>query len=364
MKGGQRNLYDLTLQDLRTDFEGMGIEPYRANQIYHWLYQKRASGFDRMTDLPQTLRTQLEETYTTTLPALLHEQTDQGVAKDLLELGDGLAVECVRIDSKDGATACISSQTGCELGCAFCATARAGPVRNLSAGEIVGQYLHLSREIPIRNVVLMGMGEPFLNYETVMKAIHVFTESEGLKIGARRITVSTAGMVPEIYRFAEEHSQVNLAISLNAPDDATRKKIMPIARYYPIDRLMKACHFYTKTTRRRLTFEYVLLREINDKPKHAEELAKLVKGDLFHVNLIAHNPVKGSGRKAPEKNRVEQFLRILTDRGVAATLRRSPGQSIDAACGQLTTQHAGIVAPASCRHPARFDDEEQGTSIE
>jgi 23S rRNA (adenine2503-C2)-methyltransferase len=200
--------------------------------------------------------------------------------------------------------------------------------------------VYLSREVPIRNVVVMGMGEPFLNYEAVMRAIHILSESEGLQIGSRRITVSTAGMVPEIYRFAEEHSQVNLAISLNAPDDAARKKIMPIARYYSIDRLMKACHFYTKTTHRRLTFEYVLLREINDKPKHAEELAKLVKGDLFHVNLIAHNPVKGSGPKAPEKHRVEQFMRTLTDRGVTVTLRRSPGQSIDAACGQLTAKDA------------------------
>ncbi len=347
MNSGHENLYDMTLQDLRADFEGIGIKPYRAKQVFHWLYRKRATGFDQMTDLSQDLRSRLEERYAIVLPAVLRQQTAEGTAKDLLELGDGLAVECVRIDSKDGATACVSSQTGCELGCAFCATARVEPVRNLSAGEIVGQYLHLSREVPVRNVVLMGMGEPFLNYEAVMKAIQILTESEGLNLGARRLTVSTAGMVPEIYRFAEEHSQVNLAISLNAPDDAVRKKIMPIARYYPKDRLMKACHFYTKTTRRRLTFEYVLLREINDKPKHADELAKLLKGDLFHVNLIAHNPVKGSGQKAPERQRVEQFLLTLTDRGIAATLRRSPGQSIDAACGQLRADSSSGILPAT-----------------
>jgi 23S rRNA (adenine2503-C2)-methyltransferase len=209
-------------------------------------------------------------------------------------------------------------------------------VRNLSPGEITGQLLHLlADDEPVGNIVFMGMGEPFHNYGNLMRCIEILQAAEGMKVGARRMTISTAGSVPEIYRFANEESQVNLAVSLNAPNDSIRRKLMPLARYYPMEGLLAACEYYVERTNRRLSFEYVLIRGVNDGRPHAQELAALMRGKLYHVNLIAYNPVDTDRFRPPSRDRVREFARWLTEGGAAATVRRSPGRDIRAACGQL-----------------------------
>jgi len=330
------NLYDLSLADLRTVMEGWGERPFHAEQIFRWLYAKRVTSFDAMSDLSLDLRRRLAESFVLALPEEVDVSRGTDTQKQLLRLRDGTHVECVRIESQKGMTACLSSQAGCRLGCAFCATARVRPVRNLTPGEIMGQLLHLLGENePVGNIVFMGMGEPFHNYENLMKCIEILQTPQGMKIGARRMTISTAGSVPEIYRFANEESQVNLAVSLNAPNDKIRRKLMPIARYYPMERLFSACEYYVERTNRRLSFEYVLIQGINDSRANAQELAILMRGHLYHVNLIAYNPVDPDRFRPPPKKRIREFARWLTDAGAAATIRRSPGRDIKAACGQL-----------------------------
>jgi len=336
MEPDRQSVYDLTLSDLRRTMEAWGERAYHADQVFRWLYQRRAGAFSEMTDLGKDLRARLDEAFTLALPEKVEVASGRDAEKRLLRLRDGLLVECVRIASQKGDTACLSTQAGCLLACAFCASGRARPVRNLSPGEIVGQLLALLADgSPIGNVVFMGMGEPFLNYHSVMKSIQILETPEGLKMGARRLTISTAGMVPEIYRFAAEGSQVNLAVSLNAPNDEIRRKLMPIARYYPMDRLLTACRHYVEVTRRRLSFEYILIQGVNDARPHALELARLVRGALFHVNLIPYNPISPCRLRAPKSDRVRAYAEWLRDGGVTATIRRSPGREIHAACGQL-----------------------------
>jgi 23S rRNA (adenine2503-C2)-methyltransferase len=346
MEAETPNIYDLSLADLRAVMEEWGERPFHSEQVFRWLYAKRVKSFDAMSDLSLDLRRRLGEEFILALPEEVETSRGTDTQKRLLRLSDGAHVECVRIESDKGMTACLSSQAGCRLGCAFCATARVRPVRNLTPGEITGQLLHLlAGDEPVGNIVFMGMGEPFHNYENLMKAIDILQTSRGMKVGARRMTISTAGSVPEIYRFANEESQVNLAVSLNAPNDKIRRKLMPIARYYPMERLFSACEYYVERTNRRLSFEYVLIQGVNDARSHAKELAALVRGNLYHVNLIAYNPVDPDRFRPPGKKRIKEFSRWLNDEGAAATVRRSPGRDIKAACGQL----AGGKPPADSR---------------
>jgi len=341
------NIYDFSLDDLRRAMEERGERAFHGEQIFRWLYQKRVTSFDAMSDLSIDLRGRLAESFAIALPEKVESVSGADTERWLLRLSDGAHVECVRIGSQKGFTACLSSQAGCRLGCAFCATARVRPSRNLSPGEIAGQLLRLlSTGDPVDHIVFMGMGEPFHNYDNLMKAVDILQSPKGMKIGARRMTISTAGSVPEIYRFANEESQVNLAISLNAPNDEIRQKLMPIARYYPMERLMAACDYYVEKTNRRLSLEYVLIREVNDAKAHTAELARLVKGKLFHVNVIAYNPVKPDRFKPPSRDRVRDFAGWLKDSGVAITIRRSPGQDIRAACGQLAGRQTEDSAAA------------------
>jgi len=336
MEPARANVYDLTLPELRRIVEARGERAYHADQVFRWLYQRRIRAFEGMTDLGKDLRRRLAESLLLGLPELVDAAAGRDAEKHLLRLADGFLVECVRILSKKGATACLSTQAGCRLACRFCASGRVRPVRNLSPGEMVGQLVHLgSADEAIGNVVFMGTGEPFLNYDNVMTAIEILQTPQGFNMGARRITVSTAGVVPEIYRFAREGTQVNLAVSLNAPNDRIRRNLMPIARYYPLDRLVAACRHYVEATRRRLSFEYVLMQGVNDARGHATELGRLVQGSLFHVNLIPYNPVPPCRLRAPSRDHVKAFAEWLRASGVGATIRRSPGREIHAACGQL-----------------------------
>jgi 23S rRNA (adenine2503-C2)-methyltransferase len=329
------SIYNLSLKALRQLMEEMGERPYHAGQVFRWLYQRQASSFADMTDLSKDLRVRLSETFTLDLPEKVEAASGKDAEKWLLRLSDGLLVECVRIASEKGDTACLSTQAGCRLACAFCASGRARPVRNLTPGEMVGQLLLLTADAPVNSLVFMGMGEPFLNYDNLMECLAILHAPEGLNIGARRITISTAGMVPEIYRFAGEGSQVNLAVSLNAPNDQIRRKLMPIARYYPLERLLPACRHYVERTHRRLSFEYTLIQGANDARSHATELARLIKHNLFHLNIIPYNPISPCRLQAPKRERVRAFAEWLRERGVKATVRRSPGREIHAACGQL-----------------------------
>ena len=287
-----QNPYDLSLENWREWAKNLKQPPYRGNQIYTWLHKRGLAQSDQMTDLPELLRNEFDSNFPTILPPIKQKVEDEYTVKYLLELSDGELVECVAISEfQKGYTACLSTQIGCSLSCAFCASGRGGFVRDLSPGEILSQlYTMLKDNTDLDNIVFMGMGEPMLNYNNVMKTIGSITHPDGLRFGARRITISTAGIVPEIYRLANEGLQVNLAISLNASNQKQREQIMPVAKLYKWDALFDAVNEYIKATNRRVTFEYTLLKGINDQPKDAQKLARALPR-LAHVNLIACNPI-------------------------------------------------------------------------
>lgn len=357
-------ILDLSKQDLSARLAEMGEPPFRARQVWRALYHEARPAFDEMTNVSKPLRARLASLYRIDpLEAVASSRSAEGsTEKTLFRLADGEVIEAVLMsyDADDHRrrrrTACISTQAGCALGCTFCATGREGFVRDLTAGEIVGQVLHMVRstraedaaevaagrvkagEIAptgVTNVVLMGMGEPLANYDSTLAAVRVLNDETGVNIGARHITVSTAGLVPGIRRLAAEPLQVNLAVSLNAADDQTRSAIMPVNRRYPLGVLMEACREYVERTDRRIFFECVLLEDVNDTREHAERLASLLRGMLCHVNLIPANPTPGGRYGRPSPARVDAFRDILRVRGVAATLRMEKGVDIDAGCGQL-----------------------------
>jgi len=319
----------------------MGYKPFHGRQLYKWMYKYLVFDFEQMTDLKKDLRGELQKRCIIKLPKqAAREMSRDGSEKFLFELTDGRAIESVLIpdESAGRTTLCVSSQSGCPLGCIFCATGRLGFGRNLTAGEIVGQVMairQLHGAEAFDNLVFMGMGEPMLNYDNVMAAIDMLTDSLGLMVGAKRITVSTVGIIPGIRKLAASGSKVNLAVSLNAANDKLRRELMPAAKGYPLAKLMAAVREWASVRTRRVTFEYILFRGINDSREDALELADLIKGIPCKINLLAYNPIGETGLERPGDEDIDRFARILYPRTPAVTVRKSRGGDIAAACGQL-----------------------------
>lgn len=340
-----KEICSLTLSELKDWMEENGEKPFRAPQVFDWIYTKDAPNFEAMTNLGKELRTKLAEGFSFPILQLIRilESEDKETIKFLWELPDKKRVESVLILSGDRRTVCISCQVGCPARCAFCASGRQGLLRNLSPAEIVEQVLHINRFLKpkgerVSHLVYMGMGEPMENYEAVVKSIEIFHEPEGLNISQRRITVSTVGVVEGIHRLAKEELKVNLVLSLHAPNQHIRKKIIPYARKYPLEEILMAMDEYTRQTKRDITYEYTLLAGINDHTKHARELSKLLSGKQCTVNLIPYNPIEGLQLERPEKEVIEDFRSVLEDAGINTTWRYTKGKDIAAACGQLALQ--------------------------
>jgi 23S rRNA (adenine2503-C2)-methyltransferase len=337
------NLYDLSLDDLTAYLKSLGEPAFRAKQIWGWLYERRAAQFDEMTNLPKTLRETLAtQTTLGTLKLMAEQRSQDGTIKRVYALPDNRMIEAVLMVYEDGRrTACISTQAGCAMGCVFCATGQMGFMRHLTTTEVFEQAMIYARELAAKderlsNVVLMGMGEPFHNYDASIGVMHRLMDDLG--IGARHITVSTVGMVPQIRRFADEGLQVQLAISLHAADDAARGALLPVNKRWKLDELMAACHYYIAKSGRRVTFEWALIHGETDTPEQAQALGRLLQGMLCHVNVIPLNPTAGYGGSPSEVAATDRFIAILGDYGVSATVRVRRGIDIDAGCGQLTTQ--------------------------
>lgn len=334
-------LFEHTPAELRDWFTGHELPAYRAGQVRRWLFQKRAAGFDQMTDLGAALRQQLAAEFQIwTASVAKHHKADDGAEKLLLELHDGEHVECVLLrDDKQHCTACISTQVGCAMGCAFCATGIDGVVRNLSHGEIVEQLLQLQRLLGpherLSHIVVMGMGEPLMNLDALLPALADAAGRDALDIGARRITISTVGLPSGIRRLALENCQYHLAVSLHAADDPLRNTIVPANRGYGIAAVMAAADEYFERTGRRVTFEYVLLAGVNDQPEHARQLGALLRGRPALVNLIPYNPVAGLPFRTPASSVTARFVEIATEAGLNVAIRHRKGDRISAACGQL-----------------------------
>ena len=319
----------------------LGHKPFHGRQVYKWMYKHLADRFDQMTDLKKDLRALLEERFSITIPQVTaRERSIDGTEKFLFELDDGNVVESVLIPDENSGrmTLCVSSQSGCPLGCVFCATGFLGLKRNLTVGEIIGQVIAIRRMYgpeAFDNIVFMGMGEPLLNYDHVLDAIGILTDSLGLMVGARRITISTVGIIPGIRRLAASGCKVNLAVSLNAANDVLRQNLMPATKAYPLRQLMEAVREWTTVRVRRVTFEYILFKGINDSLDDALELASLVRGIPCKINLLAFNPIETAAFDRPDDDDIDRFAQILYPRTPAVTIRKSRGADIAAACGQL-----------------------------
>lgn len=334
-----QDIRDLTFSELSLYLKNIGERSFRAKQIAEWLYKKCAQSFDAMSDLPETLRQRLKADFLFHVPDSLKQHvSSDGTEKIVFRLRDDHLVETAVIPVEDRCTVCVSTQVGCKFGCLFCASGIGGWQRDLSVAEIIGQVCHarhIHPERPVTHVVFMGIGEPFDNYDHVMQAARTMNAKEGLGIAARHITISTCGVVPGIERFANEAIQIELAISLHAPNDKLRRQIMPVARKYPLDVLIAACRKYCEITNRQITFEYVLIKDLTCTPEAARELGTLLKGLICKINLIPCNPVPELGYKAPSDQDVKAFRGYLTERGIHHTLRKERGSDIAAACGQL-----------------------------
>ncbi len=332
-----------TLEGLTALMKELGQPAFRAKQIFHWLHQKLVTEFSAMTDQPKALLAKLEEGYYIAAPAIARrQQSKDGTVKYLFALADGNCIETVIMRYHYGVTACVSTQVGCRMGCRFCASTQAGRVRNLEAGEIAAQIYAAQKDIGerISHIVLMGIGEPLDNFDNVMDFLSIISSPDGVNIGMRNISLSTCGVVPMIDKLAEKKLQLTLSISLHAPNDEMRSKMMPVNDAYPVAQLIAACRRYQETTGRRVSFEYSMVRGVNDSPATAKELAALIRGMGAHVNLIPINPVDGSPYSATDAENVKRFQSLLTDLGVNATVRRRLGSDISAACGQLRREEA------------------------
>jgi 23S rRNA (adenine2503-C2)-methyltransferase len=373
------NLLDFTLAQLTDWVEAQGEKPFRARQLFQWIHQRGAAGFDQMTDLAKSLREKLERSAEVRAPAILSEHVSaDGTVKWLFDVGVGNGIETVFIPEDDRGTLCVSSQVGCALDCKFCSTGRQGFNRDLRTGEIVGQLWMANKRLealqreghswrlapgasdaepavrPVSNVVMMGMGEPLNNFAPVTDAMEVMLDDFAYGLSRRRVTLSTSGVVPHI-RKLKERLPVALAVSLHAPNDAIRSRIMPINDAYPIATLLEACRDYLEAAPRDfITFEYVMLKGVNDAPDHAKELVRTLEGTPAKVNLIPFNPFPESGFEKTEPARVRLFQKVLLDAGIIATVRKTRGDDIDAACGQL----AGQVVNRMKRKPVRFHNRE------
>ena len=332
------NFYDLTIDDLSKILVDQGYKKFNALQVFEWVYAKSVFDFEKMTNVSKELKAYLGETFSLDrFKALTHQQSQDGTQKFLFELYDGFSIESVLMLQDYGVSLCVSSQVGCNMGCSFCASGLKYKNRNLSAGEMVLQVLsaeQLSGQ-KVTHLVVMGTGEPFDNYDAVIKFIKIVNDPKGLQIGQRHITVSTCGIVPNIYKYADEPIRSNLAISLHAPNDELRTKIMKINKKYPLSEIIDACRIYFEKTSRRITFEYIMLSGVNDSLDLADQLSDLIRGLNAYVNLIPYNFVKEFGYERTDMKRAMQFYDRLIKRGINAIMRKEQGGDIDAACGQL-----------------------------
>ena len=336
------NIKNYNLDILKEELKRIGEKPFRAEQIFKWIYQEKVDSFDKMTNLSLELRKKLDENFTLGIFKIVKKlESIDGTKKYLFDVQDenGNMIESVLMQYHHGYTICVSSQIGCKMGCKFCASTGIPFERNLLAGEIVEQILAIERDtgITISNIVFMGIGEPLDNFDNVMNAIQIINNPKGLNIGARHISISTSGIVPKIYELAdrEEKIQCTLSISLHSSNNKKRSEMMPINNAYPIEELMKACRYFIKKTNKRISFEYALAKDNNDNLEDAKELVKLLDGMLAHVNLIPINPIeKGKYTKSTNEN-IIKFRDYLNEHGIVATIRRELGSDIDAACGQL-----------------------------
>jgi 23S rRNA (adenine2503-C2)-methyltransferase len=346
-------LLGMNMAELEHFVASIGEKPYRGRQLHQWIYQKEVSSFYEMNDLPKTLRQRLSEIAQISILRVLKQRvSNDGTRKFLLELNDKKRVETVVIPQSNDKyakyTLCISCQVGCMVGCSFCATGRSGFQRNLLAYEMVGQVLGSNRELVrrlrregerfISNIVYMGMGEPMFNYDEVMKSIRILNDSNGFDIGQRHITISTSGEVPGILRLAKEDLQVTLAVSLHACNNQLRDKLIPMNRKYPLEQLMSALRDYIDRTNRRITFEYIMLDNINIGYKDAQDMIKLLKPFLANVNLIPYNEVKDAEYRRPSQQKIKAFYNLLVEGGLNVTMREERGADISAACGQLAAR--------------------------
>ncbi|MEN3967239.1 23S rRNA (adenine(2503)-C(2))-methyltransferase RlmN [Mammaliicoccus sciuri] len=335
------SIYSLQLGELEDWLIDQSEPKFRAKQIFDWLYVKRVDAFSEMTNLSKELREKLVQSFEiTTLEVAVKQESKDGTIKFLFELQDGYTIETVLMRHEYGNSVCVTTQVGCRIGCTFCASSIGGLKRNLEAGEIVAQVLTVQKALDatderVSQVVIMGIGEPFENYDEMMGFLKIINHNNGLNIGARHITVSTSGIVPKIYDFADESLQINFALSLHAADNETRSRLMPINRAYDLDKLMEAIEYYVNKTNRRITFEYGLFGGVNDQVHHAKALAKLIKHLNCHVNLIPVNHVPERDYVKTSKEDIFKFEKELKRNGINATIRRNQGADIDAACGQL-----------------------------
>ena len=337
------NLYGLEIEKLKKLMVEEGQKPFRAIQLYTWIYEKKATSFDEMSDISLKFREVLKEKYSLELPSIYTKQvSSDGTIKLLLELKDGKKVECVLMRYNYGCAVCVSSQVGCNMACSFCSSGILGKQRNLEPEEMVGQILTINKLLEeegngqhVTHIVVMGTGEPFDNYDNVMDFIRIVNHQKGLAIGARHITVSTCGLIEGIKKYAREGLQTNLAISLHAANNELRNEIMKVNKAYPLEVLMEAIKEYESVAKRRVTYEYLLIQDVNDTKEHAEQLIKLIKGTMGYVNLIPYNETNKNSYKRPSGNRIHAFLDWLIRGGVNATIRKEFGSDIDAACGQL-----------------------------
>ena len=333
-----KNIKDYSLDELKEELKEIGEKPFRAEQIYKWIYETRVSDFEEMTNLSLELREKLKQIYEIKEFKILKKQVaSDGTRKYLFDVLDGNAIETVLMEYHHGYSICVSSQIGCKMGCKFCASTGIPFVRNLTSGEIVEQIMAVEREanVKISNIVFMGIGEPLDNYDNVVKAIRIINHPNGLNIGARHISISTSGLVPKIYQLAEENIQCTLSISLHATTNEQRNQMMPVNRTYPVEQLLQACRDYIEKTHRRISFEYALAKENNDNLEDAKRLVNLLKGMLCHVNLIPINKIENGAYTKSSNENIMKFRDYLNEHGIVATIRRELGSDIDAACGQL-----------------------------
>ncbi|WP_054028071.1 23S rRNA (adenine(2503)-C(2))-methyltransferase RlmN [Bacillus sp. FJAT-28004] len=338
-------IYDYTLEQLQQWMTDNGEPAFRGGQLFDWLYVKRVKSFEDMSNLSKPLRDKLEENFQIiTLSEITKFESKDGTVKFLFGLHDAHAIETVIMRHNYGNSICVTTQVGCRIGCTFCASTLGGLKRNLTAGEIVAQVVTAQMMLDatgerVSSIVIMGSGEPFENYDATMAFLRIMIHEKGLNIGQRHITVSTSGIVPSMYKFAEENTQINLALSIHAPNDTLRSKLMPVNRRFPFADVMAACHNYIAKTGRRITFEYALIGGVNDQAEHAQELADVLQGMLCHVNLIPVNHVPERNYVRTPREDIFEFQRVLEKNKVSVTIRREQGHDIAAACGQLRAKH-------------------------
>ncbi len=333
-----KNIKDYNIEELKKELKEMGEKPFRAEQIFKWLYDEKVETFDEMTNLSLELREKLKQNYTMcNFNILKKQESKDGTIKYLFDVLDANAIETVLMRYHHGNSICVSSQIGCKMGCKFCASTGINFIRNLTTGEIVEQIIKVEQDTGerISNVVFMGIGEPLDNYDNVVNAIRLINHPKGLNVGARHISISTSGLVPKIYQLAEENIQCTLSISLHATNNEKRSSMMPVNKTYPIEELLQACKDYIAKTNRRISFEYALAKDNNDNLEDAKALVKLLKGMLCHVNLIPINKIENGQFDKSSNENIMKFRDYLNDHGIVATIRRELGSDIDAACGQL-----------------------------